>query len=747
MSLTPWTRQEEWYQQIINASTGKYLPSVSAQDAGKVLAVGSDGGWVAQGYLELSGTVADGAITITTSPLPSIDDVADAYKSGKGVLIHFPTANILLVPFYSEDTQGFDSYTFGGTGADYDGFKFRATVIFSNRGGSLVCYGTIVELRPFAISLIPQNPDLSGIMSDNVANITNAIREGRDIVGVIESGNVYWDAPMMSMASIDGYEYPRLEWWIVYDGKLGCLYVNQTNDPDENTYSVTTYDITDKAISTTYDAIKGMRDSGNLVKGATYRMTDYVTKINGTYDLSTIGASGYVHVAKSAEHPFDLLLYAIDESHLSEIAKATWHDGDSYFADAKVNAWDIRYCLDNDTTRFSWADTEDGKGVIYWMRDEWDNECGYDFKNVLTVRYALTADSGSSDSGLEYNAETSPNRYGSPYHVFLALREYMGTGTYVNPLANAHYDFSVGANILGTVQMPTLDSTYLETFQADLYYTFDYYDVDGNHNDATLNNVSHVCRNNKIERSEDPLIQFVYGQTNTFGLDCICFESNGIETPSTVSIEDNVIKSGCAYSTFGSDCCKNSIGANSFGNVFGSLFVKNSMASNCEENIFSFGCQRNNFFARSYKNVFALGCSDNSFLSSASNNYFDGHFSSNIICGNMDANVFGNNCTYNTFGRYISGNTFGNYLSWNTFGDSFMSNTVESQFLFNTFNGNNQGVAFYRAAGDGDVRYYNIGKGVSNANLFLDLGRSCEQYIGYNSLGELVTWCPADLVH
>lgn len=45
MSLTPVNRQEEWYQEMINAQTGKYLPTISSADAGKVMTVSSNGDW------------------------------------------------------------------------------------------------------------------------------------------------------------------------------------------------------------------------------------------------------------------------------------------------------------------------------------------------------------------------------------------------------------------------------------------------------------------------------------------------------------------------------------------------------------------------------------------------------------------------------------------------------------------------------------------------------------------------------
>lgn len=119
----------------------------------------------------------------------------------------------------------------------------------------------------------------------------------------------------------------------------------------------------------TYSEIVALRDADKLISGQWYRITDYVA--------TTIQAN-----TRSANHPFDVLVQAIDGSRLKEDAYAALHEGDTYFANSKLEAWKLRYCLDNDTERFAWADTENGKGVIYRMIDEFDNDVCYDFKGI-----------------------------------------------------------------------------------------------------------------------------------------------------------------------------------------------------------------------------------------------------------------------------------------------------------------------------------------------------------------------------
>jgi len=118
-----------------------------------------------------------------------------------------------------------------------------------------------------------------------------------------------------------------------------------------------------------YNELASLRNNNKLVPGCKYRITDYVTT---TTQENT----------QSAGHAFDIIVLATDTNVLNENALATKHNGDTYFANSNLAAWELKYSLDNDTDRFAWADSTNGKGVIYYMKDEFNNECPYDFKNV-----------------------------------------------------------------------------------------------------------------------------------------------------------------------------------------------------------------------------------------------------------------------------------------------------------------------------------------------------------------------------
>lgn len=61
---------------------------------------------------------------------------------------------------------------------------------------------------------------------------------------------------------------------------------------------------------------------------------------------------------------------------------------------ANLSVWKLKYCLDNDTDKFAWADTN-GKGVIYEMTDEFNNTLPYDFKNIMFKRYVVSQGNNS----------------------------------------------------------------------------------------------------------------------------------------------------------------------------------------------------------------------------------------------------------------------------------------------------------------------------------------------------------------
>lgn len=142
-------------------------------------------------------------------------------------------------------------------------------------------------------------------------------------------------------------------------------------------------------LNVTYAELVALRDVGTLQPGRHYRITDYVTTTNSDADYMTGEA-----MVRSAAHPFDIIVMATSESTISEMARAIVHDGDDYFASQNLQAWQLWYVLDNDTTRFAWADSENGKGIIYRMIDEYHNDLPYDFKNIQFRRYTVSGNVG-----------------------------------------------------------------------------------------------------------------------------------------------------------------------------------------------------------------------------------------------------------------------------------------------------------------------------------------------------------------
>lgn len=138
--------------------------------------------------------------------------------------------------------------------------------------------------------------------------------------------------------------------------------------------------------SVTYAELIALRQSDGLVPGCKYRITDY--------ECTTITPG-----TQSAGHQFDIVVQAIDVDTLSEDAEAMLHDGDTYFELCDLRRWELKYTVFNDVSRYAWADSENGKGVVYWMKDEFGNECGYDFKNIQFLRFNTWDDDQQKNIG------------------------------------------------------------------------------------------------------------------------------------------------------------------------------------------------------------------------------------------------------------------------------------------------------------------------------------------------------------
>ena len=452
----------------------------------------------------------------------------------------------------------------------------------------------------------------------------------------------------------------------------------------------------------TYAQLVTLRNNSGLVAGQWYRITDYMTTVANDTE------------ARSAGHPFDLLVMATSSNTLSEEAKAikSSRDSNGYFTDANLNAWKVWYCLDNDTTRFQWADTENGKGVIWRMIDEWQNDCPYDFKNVQFKRYKVTP--------------TTPVPEDVEEQQLLADLDgtYIGTNAEMQGLTVEDYDDFVWAYTFsfGDRQEEPSDASlmgYVNEEQGEGYGYKGYYG-----DNVILPCTCHQTIDDE-QQSVFCLNNVVWFTNNVRYRSLIC--GNRIDSECinmTLSGHGTHIKHDCQNIIMGDGCFGNTIGVGCFLCTFGNYFQWNTFGNYCYRNTFGNDCRYNTFGNDCWYNTFGNDCGGNTF-------------------GNgCWYNTFGNDCYYNTFGNNCGGNTFGNGCGSNTFGNNCRYITVHNGVQYVNVPGSSTVSAYVQNA-----QILNGTHGTDSSNLlqisFQEDADYC-QYAGLNSSGNLRIWTPAD---
>lgn len=145
-----------------------------------------------------------------------------------------------------------------------------------------------------------------------------------------------------------------------------------------------------------------LRNNNKLVPGQQYRIIDYVATTN---DLES----------RSANHPFDIIVTADDTNILNENARAIQHKGDEYFKRCNLAAWKLKYCIDNDTSKFMWAVPDiDGYKIVVSDGD-----------TTISINAKLISQTDTTIEG--YNYLLSANFYGIDINIYTNTLNYNDT--------------------------------------------------------------------------------------------------------------------------------------------------------------------------------------------------------------------------------------------------------------------------------------------------------------------------------
>ena len=409
-------------------------------------------------------------------------------------------------------------------------------------------------------------------------------------------------------------------------------------------YTTNSFNVFRNSQNISYADLKSLRDSKGLIPGKKYRITDY----NCTTDSEN---------TKSAGHQFDIIVKAIDSGTLSEEASAAKTTGDTYFSSCKLDAWRIWYCLDNDITRFDWAQvSHDYK--IYWRES-----------SMLTTATPISEYKGSvvinSTTYYKYYSADFNSGYTNDYtHYILITTQYPAVG-------NDQACFFMGDN--STLVSKTINVMKIYPAKSDGYGVI-YRMIDELEND-----VPYDFKN----------IQFIpYSKDSS-----ITYYSYTFNSVSADGGTDNSLNNAEVFGNTIRFYSINSKLSLNFITIAGGA-ISNYFDTNCRKITFGTNIRENKFGSRCYENVFGNNCNNNELRNLCTGNTFANECFMIKINDHCTNNKFGVNCDCVTLGEYCSGNTFGDSCkstiigsdcSNNVFGKEFYSNVVSDVCNNNKF--------------------------------------------------------------
>jgi hypothetical protein len=299
-----------------------------------------------------------------------------------------------------------------------------------------------------------------------------------------------------------------------------------------------------------------------------------------------------------------------------------------------MNAWELKYCLDNDKELFDWAST-DGKGVIYYLKDEFGNEAPYDFKNVKFQRKNITRVSSNILSTFTVG-ENSRLGLASNYGVICGNNNYY------------YYTFDSPYNVGN-------DSSL---FGESAYNVIKPYIMDGQ---RIINNiVLGIANNNSIGNNCFDLTLWGTVRENDLTYNCSNLLMVGVTQTIMTYVRSSTFFS-LGATTFGNGCSQN----------IGSMFTNSEIGDSCNNNIFGTG---------NMGTKMGSGCANNTFGTYSYNN---------ILESGVSNCTFGNYCSYNKFETFAQSITLPNYVRYCRF------EPAVSRITFTTTGGSNSSYIQY----------------------------------------------------